>query len=180
MIDLETLGTRADSVIISIGAVKFNKHDAQIGDHLFYESVSIDSNYASNMGQRHISEDTINWWMKQSPEAQIVFREPKNTLMASLESLRSWVCEEDDVDAATVQVWGNGAGFDVTMLEHAYATKGLEIPWQYFNARCFRTVKNLPQALTVAKPANTLAHHAASDAMWQAVHLQAIWKAMHP
>ena len=44
MLDHETLGTTADSVIMSIGAVKFNLETGEIEPEGFYASVSIDSN----------------------------------------------------------------------------------------------------------------------------------------
>ena len=77
MIDLETLGTKADSVIISIGAVKFDLDSEQMDDNGFYASVSIDSNLERG---RKIDEDTLLWWLQQSTDAQAVFHEPKQPL----------------------------------------------------------------------------------------------------
>ncbi len=56
MLDLETLGTTADAVILSIGAVKFNLETGKIDDEGFYRSVSVESNL--DLGRR-ISEDTL-------------------------------------------------------------------------------------------------------------------------
>ena len=69
MIDLETLGTAADSVILSVGAVKFDLHSTAIDDHGFYGSISIDSNFDAG---RRVSEDTLLWWLKQPAAAQAV------------------------------------------------------------------------------------------------------------
>jgi hypothetical protein len=179
MVDLETLSTRADGVIMSIGAVKFDLASNKIADQAFYSSVSIDSNYAANMGQRHISESTVMWWMQQSPDAQKVFSEAKDTLMSALEQLREWITEDAEVNADRVLLWSNGASFDEPMLRHAYETKGIDVPWKFYNSRCYRTMKELPIAKTVPKPTPAVAHNALSDALTQAVHLQAIWQAMH-
>lgn len=172
MLDLETLGTRADAVILSIGAVKFDLVTGQLDDDAFYASVSIDSNHEAV--QRHISEDTLIWWMGQSPEAQKVFRESKTTLYAALQDLTEWFGEGDGV-----QVWSNGADFDIPMLAHAYHTNSLDAPWKFYNSRCFRTMKNLSQAKGVAKPANQCAHNALQDAMTQALWLIDIMKAVN-
>ena len=70
MIDVESLGTRADAVILSLGAVKFDLTSGKIDDQGFYASISIDSN--QELGRR-IQEDTLLWWLKQDIAAQSVF-----------------------------------------------------------------------------------------------------------
>ena len=67
MIDLETLGTVANSIILSIGAVKFDLNSNHIADDGFYASISIDSNLHAG---RQLSESTLLWWLDQSKEAQ--------------------------------------------------------------------------------------------------------------
>ena len=74
MIDLETLGTLADSVVLSVGAVKFDLDSDAVDERGFYGSVSIDSNLEAG---RRIEEDTLLWWLKQPVAAQAVFFEDK-------------------------------------------------------------------------------------------------------
>lgn len=169
MIDTETLSTRADGVIISIGAVKFDPHSDAIDPLGFYRSISIDSNTDAG---RHISEDTLLWWFKQSVEAQAVFSEPKVVLGIALDELAEWV------DHPNYQIWSNGADFDIPMLAHAFHTHGLAAPWKFYNSRCFRTMKNLPFAKNAAKVDNPLKHNALNDAVTQAKQLQQYYKAM--
>lgn len=168
MIDLETLGTTADSVILSIGAVKFDL-DGSIDNEAFYASVSIDSNLNS---KRKISEATLIWWLTQSKEAQEVFHEPKQSLDGALSALTDWLGHNKR------NAWSNGADFDLPMLAHAYAGLGWEAPWQFFNSRCVRTIKSLPAADRVPKPPNALKHNALQDAVSQVKHVQAIYAAM--
>lgn len=167
MIDLETLGTTVDSVILSIGAVKFDLDSDKMDDAGFYASVSIDSNL--DIG-RVVNESTINWWMKQSAEARQVFAEPKQSLEAALASLSEWAGRCQRI------VWSNGANFDIPMLEHAYNKLGWFAPWEFYNTRCVRTYKSLPAAARVPKPAND--HNALRDAVNQARYVQAIQAAM--
>jgi len=170
MIDLETLGTRADSVILSIGAVRFSL-EGELDDAGFYSSISIDSNHEA--APRHISESTINFWMQQSNEARVVFTEPKTTLYSALVDLIDWIQPAQN----DVRVWGNGSDFDISMMAHAFSTNDLDIPWNFWNIGCFRTLKNLPKARAVPKPeAPLVAHHALHDALSQVKHLQAIWQ----
>lgn len=166
MIDLETLGTTADAVIMSIGAVKFDPDSNAVDDAGFYASVSVESNLEK---RRRIDEDTLIWWLKQDAAAQAVFHEPKQSLGDALEALSEWFVREDYC------VWSNGADFDTPMLAHAYRSFDWAPPWQFWNARCFRTMKNLPAAKRAAKAPNTAKHNAFSDAVAQAKTLQAIY-----
>lgn len=169
MVDLETLGTTADSVIMSIGAVKFDLDSNKFDDEGFYASISIDSNIALG---RKPSESTIIWWLDQTVEAKAVFTEPKQQLETALQGLSEWLGHNKRC------VWSNGADFDIPMLAHAYAQFGLEPPWQFWNSRCVRTYKSLPAAARVPKPSNTLAHNALADAVAQVKYVQAIQAVM--
>lgn len=170
MIDNETLATTADAVILSIGAVKFDLATGTIDDEGFYVSISVDSNM--EMGRR-ISEDTLLWWLKQPAAAQQVFFEPKETLGTALEMLSDWIGTDD------YEVWSNGADFDIPMLAHAYSQHSMEVPWKFWNARCFRSWKNLPGAKGIKIPeAQGIKHNALADAMNQAQALIEIHKAL--
>lgn len=167
MVDMETLGTVADAVILSIGAVKFDPDSDAIEDAGFYASTSVDSNLEL---KRRIQEDTLIWWLTQSPAAQAVFHEPKQTLENALIEFSNWVGTDD------CHIWSNGADFDIPMLAHAFTQCQIEIPWKFWNSRCFRTYKNLPGARNVKFATGGVKHNALDDAVNQAVQLQAIQK----
>jgi len=167
MVDLETLGNVGDAVILSIGAVKFDIDSDKIDDDGFYASISVDSNLEA---KRRIQEDTLIWWMKQSAEAQAVFHEEKQTLGDALDLFADWLGPNAD----KLCLWANGADFDLAMLQHAYVQHGMEVPWAFWNNRCFRTYKNLPHARQVKFVADGVKHNALTDALNQAKHLQLI------
>lgn len=169
MLDLETLGTSPDSCIMSIGAVRFDLDSDEIDDAGFYASVSIDSNLDS---KRRIQESTLIWWMNQGTAAQGVFHESKQTLAVALVDLSDWIGN------GQCMVWSNGADFDLPMLAHAYTSLGIEIPWKYWNSKCFRTYKNLPGAKAVKVAFEGTKHNALFDAVHQAKHVQAIQAAL--
>lgn len=169
MFDLETLGTTADACIMSIGAVKFDLDSDKIDDSGFYASVSVDSNLEL---KRRISEATLIWWMKQGAAAQGVFHESKQTLQMALIDLADWIGAGDPT------VWSNGADFDLPMLAHAFTQCGMDVPWKFWNSRCFRTYKNLPGAKGVRLPPVGVKHNAMSDAYSQVLSLQAIQRAV--
>jgi hypothetical protein len=167
MVDNETLGTVADAVIMSLGAIKFDLDSDAIDDNGFYASISIDSNLEA---KRRTQEDTLIWWMKQTVAAQGVFHESKDTLVNALTDFADWIGD----DAANVCMWSNGADFDLPMLQHAYVQHGMEVPWKFWNNRCFRTYKNLPHARQVKYVGDGVKHNALADAHNQAKHLQLI------
>ena len=165
MIDLETLGTAADSVILSVGAVKFDLYSTDIDDRGFYGSISIDSNFDAG---RRVSEDTLLWWLKQPAAAQAVFFENKLPLEQVLVDLSDWIGTRDWI------VWAKGPSFDIAMLEHAYKQFKMETPWEFWNARCVRTYMGLPDAKGIKAATEGVAHNALSDAYEQAKTIQMI------
>lgn len=170
MIDVETLGTEADAVMLSIGAVMFDLDSDEINTHGFYAVLGIDDQL--NLGRR-IDEATLRWWFQQSKEAQAVFEEkPKQHLADVLHSMTSWFGHTKRI------VWSNGASFDIPMIAHAYSMCSLSTPWEFWNSRCVRTYRSLPGAGRVAKIEPSIAHHALHDAVAQAKTVQAIQKVL--
>lgn len=172
MIDKETLDTANTAVILSIGAVRFDLDSDKIDDKAYYASISIDSNLAA---KRTISESTLLWWLQQSPEAQAVFHEPKQSLKGALADFCAWFGDAKFI-------WSNGADFDIPIMANALRGVGLEPPWDFWNARCVRTYKNLPGCRDI-KVVNPLKHNALQDAVAQVRLVQAIQKklkANHP
>lgn len=168
MLDHETLDNCASSVIISIGAVRFDPDTDQIDDDAYYASVSVDSNLESG---RTISESTLIWWMQQSEDAQAVFMEPKQTLESALIGFVDWF---DDAEF----IWSNGASFDIPQMSSALKGLGMLAPWKFYNERCVRTLKNLPGMRDV-KVDNPLKHNAMQDALAQAKLVQAIYRKLN-
>lgn len=167
MLDNETLGTAADAVIMSIGAVRFDLDSDALDDAGFYASISIDSNLEH---KRRIQEDTLIWWMSQGEGAQGVFHESKQTLGQALDDLSDWIGDDECF------IWSNGADFDLPMIAHAYTSLCKAVPWKFWNSRCFRTYKNLPGAKNVKVPFEGVKHNAMFDAIHQARTAQAIQK----
>ena len=172
MIDLETLNTATDGVILSLGAVRFDLDSDSMDDEGFYASISIESNLEAG---RTINEATLLWWFQQSPAAQTVFTEQKQSLETAMVSFLDWFGSGEFV-------WSNGADFDIPMVAHALRSFGHETPWKFWNARCVRTYKNLPGMRNLKVP-NITKHNALSDAIAQARLVQAIQKKLsstHP
>lgn len=177
MIDMETMGTTADSVILALGAVRFDAwNEGKISDEGFYCVFDIQSQLSAG---RHMSEDTLQWWLKQSPEAQgVFFAQGKVSLDDGLQMFVDWVKSAQ----RETHPWSMGADFDLPMLSHALATRGFEIPWNFWDSNCVRTYKKLPGADEIYQSVSRLGthHNALHDAIHQAKAVQAINKALWP
>ncbi|MBE1019764.1 exonuclease [Escherichia coli] len=175
MIDLETMGKNPDAPIISIGAIFF---DPQTGDMGPEFSKTIDLETAGGV----IDRDTIKWWLKQSREAQSAIMTDEIPLDDALLQLREFI--DENSGEFFVQVWGNGANFDNTILRRSYERQGIPCPWRYYNDRDVRTIVELGKVIDfdarTAIPFEGERHNALDDARYQAKYVSVIWQKLIP
>ena len=155
MVDLETMATHPNAAIVAIGAVRFTE---EIKD-TFYRVVDLQSCIQAGMD---VDGDTVNWWLIQGEEARKAITEPGIELTQALTQFTSWLGKD-------AVVWGNGASFDNAILTNAYYKTGIALPWEYYNNRCYRTVKSFHPHIKLTR-IGTL-HNALDDAKSQATHL---------
>lgn len=168
MVDLETGGNVPGCTILSIGAVQFNPMTGKLGaEH--YEVV----NHKSCMDYGLFdNQSTINWWKNQSKEARSVLtlsmRKTKNTpLPKALLNFQDFLCATTSFD--NIKVWGCGSDFDNAILSAAYNAVETDLPWLFWNNRCYRTMKTLAPSIKVVRQGTY--HNALDDAKTQAIHL---------
>ena len=161
MVDIETLSTKSNATILSIGAVQFDL----LGNvsALFHKGIDIDSCIKSGL---HIDGNTIKWWLGQSSEnihrvVTIINSTPHNMLGAVLSEFKS-VCSLMDMEK--VCIWSHGSNFDLVVLENAYHAIGSTIWWKYKNVRDTRTLFDIANYTYKA----TGGHDALEDATNQA------------
>ena len=165
MVDIETLGQKAGSAILSIGAVKFDKTGI-LPDSAFYKTISIQS--CLDVGLT-IDASTFLWWMEQSDEARMsIVNGRKYPLEQVLSDFAYWFGRDSNI-------WGNGSIFDIGLLEAAYAAVKLKHPWKYWDVRCFRTVRE-ENSWVGMPPFEGPKHNALADAVHQAKYLIKIWE----
>ena len=163
MIDLETLGTKPNSVILSIGAVAFDENG--IHDE-FYVNVDLENSIALGFG---IDPSTVYWWLKQDSVAGSVLGERLETVEDSINQL---FCFIENIHAD--EVWANSPSFDLVMLKNAYEKAGDKTNWNFWQERDFRTFLSLTGASRVCP---SIAHNALEDAKAQAQTLINYWNA---
>lgn len=163
MIDLETLDVKPGSTVLTIGAVKFNPfNDSEPHSELY---IKVDIDEQDKLG-RSVSESTIEWWGKQPIDIQNEAFDPEGRLSVedALNAVNKWFVGTDII-------WGQGYGFDLTILEDLYRSIGKPFPWQFWQVRDSRT---LIACLDVdpRKSMQSSLHNALADSYYQAKSVQ--------
>lgn len=159
MIDLETMGNRANAAIVAIGAVFFDKNG--IGK-TSYDIVDLQSSVDAG---GEIDPSTVIWWLQQSDSARAIFSLPGLPEEDCLIKLRRFILENVS-KYKDLRIWGNGAAFDNVILKSAFLRHKICPPWEYHNDRCFRTFKALYPRIKFENSGTK--HNALDDAIAQA------------
>ena len=144
MIDLETLGTDPSAPIVAIGAVFFDPKTGELGAEF---SATID--FESACEKRIPDASTIKWWMKQSDDARAKVLRGKEKMKDQLFELQYFITTHSH--SSKVKPWGNGATFDISMLEDCFKCYGMQAPWKFGNIRDVRTVVELGEMIALTK-----------------------------
>ena len=167
MIDLETLDTIPEAVVLTVGAVKFKPGGNSVQDEL-YIRLDVDEQINRN---RTVDDRTVEWWSTQPQNIQdeALGEHNRTSVKDTIKLLNRFMVGCD-------AVWGQGYGFDMTILENLYLQNGFNKPWNFWNLRDSRTVfKLMPQDPVQAIP-KVAAHNALADAHHQALCLQWCFK----
>ena len=157
MIDIETLGVAPAATILTIAAQSFDPFGQGYHDRHFYARLTLES-----QEDRTIDEGTIAWWATQpKAQAEAFAEHDRISLDQALEQLGKLIWQSNFL-------WSQGPTFDMTILEHAYKSRGRPIPWQYYRVRDSRTVFSLWPDL----PKPPVSHHALEDCRRQITMLQ--------
>lgn len=133
MIDLETLSTLPDCAIVSIGAVAFNMDNDDTAD--FY--VTIDPRDSKRYGMS-ITQDTLDWWRKQKPEAVKAWAE--NGIPVKDAGDRFTEFMRENTNKFDVNVWSNGIDFDLPPMKNLLRLTENELMWFYWNQMDCRSI----------------------------------------
>lgn len=150
MIDIETLSTEHNAVVLSIGAVKFTEEE--VTEDKFY--VELDQDVQTDGLNRDVKQSTLDWWQEQVNDP------PNGTVIPqdAIEMLKDFCkdCEE---------FWFRGPTFDAVILENLASNVGRSIPWKFWQIRDARTFDSLQMPRHDKKK---VSHNALEDAIEQA------------
>ena len=167
MVDIETLGTGQNTVVLSIALVRFNERTEGEDLHIKFNRHEVRQQVEKG---RIIDPDTVMWWLRQDSDAQKAITETYNSdfsrdMEVALEQVLAFV-KPDDI------VWANPPSFDIAILEDLM--RDFNMPClikKHFNVRDLRTMKKVLG--TSPKPENFIAHDALHDCMQQIRDLRA-------
>lgn len=165
MLDIETLSTENDAVIVQISAVQFNPIT---GETYRTFDVNIDPQTAIDLGL-NVSASTTKFWLSQSKEAiDSVFNKIAVSLHEALIGLKIFIIScSSSSDKVDTRIWGNGPSFDCSKIKSSYVALKLPLPWLYFNERCVRTIVACDSSYKKNTPFTGIKHYGLDDCKHQ-------------
>ena len=137
MIDMETLSTDVSTVVLTIGAVRFDPRGVGVMEKLELRPTMEEQTEVYN---RTISDATMDWWSQQSPDAieEAMGDRDRISYRECMQKLYQFCWNRAD------KFWSNGSGFDIVIAESAFRDLDMKYPWQFWNVRDCRTTMTLP------------------------------------
>lgn len=177
VLDLETLSTQPNALVLSIGAVALNRRGEILSGSEFH--LALDQTEQAK--RRHVSLDTLQWWQnKTTAKAQAAsFSAPVTAqcfVTNALTTFSDYVAQWSNPE--TVRMWGNGCSFDNVILSNLYQDWGKPTPWAYWHDRDMRTITGIFPTLKML-PFEGIKHHACHDAMHEAKQLSLAISSLH-
>lgn len=184
--DLETLGIRQTSVVLSIACVPFQFENPKPFKELvkagFYAKLSVEDQVRKY--GRTIDDDTVAWWKSQGPEAKAILKPSDDDLpmKTALKQLRQWL-DSQDVSRDSY-MWSRGNSFDFGKIEDMYANIGEKEPYNPFRVRDIRTMIDCLTGSTNGKAkaqsdrTGFVAHNALHDAANDSATMTDIFQAL--
>ena len=167
MLDLETLGTHPDCVILTLGAIKFDPFGNREPGPGIYLRLDINEQLAIG---RSTLDSTIEWWAKQDPEV----REEALGDSRSRTNIGDMKKELNKFLVGVDHIWAQGPAFDIVILENLYRSQSWPIPWHFWQIRDSRTLFGVHG--DPRKSGRDQAHNALADCFYQAQAVQKIYK----
>jgi hypothetical protein len=163
MLDLETLGTKPGCIVVSVGAVGFDRYTGAILRE-FYRVIDLADSQRLGLT---IDAETVKWWAKQGDEARAVFARDE-FMVSSLGDVASdfaeWFAQ---CGGAACPIWAHGAAFDLPIWEAALAAVDWPTPWAFWMTRDTRTIYDLTGFDPQCVPREGTYHNALDDARHQ-------------
>lgn len=167
MIDIETLGTKHDAVVVSIGAVYFDEQNILHLRMPFRRTLKIEDQLRRG---RKIEEDTLKFWLSQSQESRDASFKFESHVTTAMLELRQFLADAE-------VVWAKPPQFDCVILEDLATMFGVQPLWDRRAPRDVRTLVNLANVpnlndrinagVITGYPRPMVAHDPVDDCIWQ-------------
>lgn len=165
MVDIETLDVAPNSTVLTLGLVQFNPYDITKEP---FNPLYLKLEYKASQANRSISEGTLIFWNEQPEKIknENLYGERKD-LKEALSELVSYLKNNE-----FSEIWGQGYGFDMTILADLLLENGFEVPWKYYQQRDSRTLTKILNQDARGEESKEELHNALNDAYYQALAVQ--------
>jgi hypothetical protein len=169
-IDIETLGAFPDTVVLTIGGIKFDPHADDELHSEFYYRLDVDEQLENG---RSVMDSTLDWWSKQDEAVREEAMSPNDRISVeeTLKALNKWLVGVD-------KIWCQGPLFDIGILQNLYKQIKLHHNWSFWNIRDSRTLFGLMDR-DPRKEIDFTAHNALADAIVQSLCIQKVYKKLN-
>jgi hypothetical protein len=183
VIDLETLGSKSDSVILSLG-LTFSRYDEiKTFDELLSEGLYVKFDIKEQLDRGRITQDrVVKWWYTQPIEAKkILFKKHDDISLYQLPKILDGFFASKGVDVKKVDFYDRKS-FDMTKLQYLFEEElGGDIFWnpnsEFEVATAFRFLGfDRYAGVQVSDIPGAIYHHALHDA---AVDHLRLFKCLH-
>ena len=159
MVDLETLGTGSNSVVVSAGLVAFN---ISTGEILAELDIGLNLNQQIKTGGV-IDGDTLEFHFAQAPDSiQKMAQRKVLDVKEGLELISNFIKANN-----ITTLWGNGATFDNVILRNLYTRHLKVFPLGFWTDRDLRTAVDIYNIDTRTVPFEGIKHYCLDDARHQ-------------
>jgi 3' exoribonuclease, RNase T-like len=127
-IDLETLSTAADAVVLEIGCVLFDVETNTLGPE-YHAEVEM---RAPDQRLRSVDGSTFSWWARRLADGHdMPGMHGGVSLWQALQGLTAFLKEHEISAESGTEMWAWGSDFDFSILKDAYSDAQLPLPWNY-------------------------------------------------
>lgn len=142
LLDTETLGTEHDALVLNLGIVPFNIDDQDDPYELLKKSLTVRFDKKQLFATKRFSytDDTKNWWKKQSQEVQdlnLKATPDDVSLIVGCQQIIDFL--EKNKYSRKSTLWTRGLDFDIPIVKNLFNVSGLPYPFNPFMSRDVRT-----------------------------------------
>lgn len=175
MIDLETLGTNNNALVVSISAVQFDMSSNQIGDKF---EIGLNREQQLEKGAI-VDKSTLDWWEEQSDEAKdMLNRLEKIDVDVALNKFNNWV-KANFKAPSKIKLWGNGATFDNVIIRNLFERHNIEFAIPYYCDKDVRTLAYVTKINPYSYTFEGTKHNGIDDCLHQIRYCQDGYQKIH-
>lgn len=164
VMDIETLSTRKNALVVSVGLVAFDDDYPEFHE-VFGQRLDMEEQQRKG---RSIDMDTVSWWMKQSEAARRWnFEGHRVSVTNALADISAFIFKTKG-GQTSIDIWANPPTFDCIIMESLFNDFGFSRPWDF---RIENDLRSVTKFAGVPKgwlsPRQVVEHIPTDDCLWE-------------